>query len=247
LGTAELLGVSALWVALGVALPASPHPSNVRSALAAVLGVTALYLTGHTIARLLTFTVVQLDGEELTFTGVRGTSRTKVSNLSAISSSSRNPGIDLWTGRCATFKLADGRRLRIPVGRSRRFLPLLTALKLCRPELPLDPDWVLAIMDFEDRNTAEVSHGSIPSDQEGEEDLVDMIRTKTFDLAISGYSVDEVDQWLETSAALASDRNAGLPVAHPRTPSFTTTLRGYDAHQVDAFVTTVLHAFDNYV
>lgn len=68
-----------------------------------------------------------------------------------------------------------------------------------------------------------------------EDQLARSIRLKKFNLAIRGYSIDEVDAWLESAAVLAETHASGL-IDPPARPSFRSSLRGYKTQEVDSFV-----------
>jgi DivIVA domain-containing protein len=63
--------------------------------------------------------------------------------------------------------------------------------------------------------------------------LAERFRTAQFPLAIRGYNVDAVDEWLEDVAVAVSTGGTGAP---PARPSFPVTLRGYERRAVDVVV-----------
>lgn len=67
----------------------------------------------------------------------------------------------------------------------------------------------------------------------------DAIRSKTFALAVRGYSVDDVDEWLERAATLTDDPVGGARTSPLADPAFRKSIRGYDVPAVDAFVADV--------
>jgi hypothetical protein len=66
-------------------------------------------------------------------------------------------------------------------------------------------------------------------------ELAHSIRLKKFSLAIRGYAIDDVDDWLENAAVIAERHTEGL-LNPPERPKFGNSLRGYKASEVDTFV-----------
>jgi hypothetical protein len=69
----------------------------------------------------------------------------------------------------------------------------------------------------------------------GGTELARSIRLKEFHLAIRGYAIDDVDDWLENAAVIAEHHTKGL-VDPPARPQFRSSLRGYKTSDVDTFV-----------
>lgn len=67
------------------------------------------------------------------------------------------------------------------------------------------------------------------------EELARSIRMKTFSLATRGYAIDDVDDWLESAAAIAERHTEGL-INPPARREFRHAIRGYKAPDVDEFV-----------
>jgi hypothetical protein len=69
----------------------------------------------------------------------------------------------------------------------------------------------------------------------GGTELARSIRLKEFNLAIRGYAINDVDDWLEKAAVIAERHTEGL-IDLPVRPKFRNSLRGYKASDVDTFV-----------
>jgi hypothetical protein len=128
------------------------------------------------------------------------------------------PGIQLF----GDFVLAAGGAATVAfasTGRLQRSLERRTAKPQAAPRLGLEAD-----------------HDATLDDSP----LVKRIRTVEFPLALHGYAVDAVDEWLEAVAVAVAAATPGSFPTLPDRPPFKVSLRGYDRGGVDAFTKEVL-------